>query len=362
MLLQMAKPSPLYIPGLDGIRAIAFLMVLLSHSGLGRSYTGGTGVSIFFFLSGFLITTLLRREWDKTGSISLLDFYIRRAFRILPPLYITIAFGILASRAGLIGGHAGLFSTACAAMFGGNYYMLSPTHNWPDGFSVVWSLAIEEHFYLLFPLLYLAIVSWSRRKQVILLAGLCAIALAWRIFLVFLMHGERRIYLCTDTRFDSILFGCILAIGFNPTMDKLPRLLKNPYFASAGLLGVLGWEHIPFAKGTIAYTLTAASLIPVLSYVITNANAASVRWLDSRILRQIGTWSYSLYLCHLMFISAFVRHSHMKLLVCALLSLPIAVAFAICMDRFVDRRSRELRARVLSQLHPPQPIIGPALP
>ena len=247
---------------------------------------GGTGVSIFFFLSGFLITTLLRRERDKTGSISLLNFYVRRAFRILPPLYITIAIGIFASRAGLIGGHAGLVSTACATLFGGNYYMLSPTHNWPDGFSVMWSLAVEEHFYLLFPLLYLAIVSWSRGKPVTLLAGLCAIALGWRIFLVFLQHDERRIYLCTDTRFDSILFGCIFAIAFNPTMDKLPRLLKNPYFALAGLLSVLGWEHMPLAKGTIAYTLTAASLIPVFSYVITNAKSASVRWLDSRILRQ----------------------------------------------------------------------------
>ena len=82
-----------YIPSLDGLRAVAFLLVFVAHSGLDNVVPGGFGVTVFFFLSGYLITTILRIEAQKTGTISLGKFYLRRAFRILPPLYVTLALG-----------------------------------------------------------------------------------------------------------------------------------------------------------------------------------------------------------------------------------------------------------------------------
>jgi len=82
---------PLHIPSLDGIRAVSFMIVFLSHAGLERLVPGGFGVTVFFFLSGYLITTLLRMEAERTGSIDLRGFYLRRVFRIFPPFYLFLA-------------------------------------------------------------------------------------------------------------------------------------------------------------------------------------------------------------------------------------------------------------------------------
>ena len=86
----MSEKSKTYIPGLDGIRAIAFLLVYVAHTGLGVLIPGGLGVTIFFFLSGYLITTLLRMESERTGTISISRFYLRRTLRIFPPMYVTL--------------------------------------------------------------------------------------------------------------------------------------------------------------------------------------------------------------------------------------------------------------------------------
>src|SRR5258708_38738724 len=85
----------LYIPSLDGIRAVSFMLVFLAHAGLEDKIPGGLGVTVFFFLSGYLITTLLRTEADQNGRISIRDFYIRRVLRIFPPFYLTILLGVL---------------------------------------------------------------------------------------------------------------------------------------------------------------------------------------------------------------------------------------------------------------------------
>ncbi len=87
-LATSGKPS-FHIPSLDGVRALAFLAVFLCHAGLDRIFPGGFAVTVFFFLSGYLITTLLRREFEKTGTISFGKFYYRRALRIFPPLFRT---------------------------------------------------------------------------------------------------------------------------------------------------------------------------------------------------------------------------------------------------------------------------------
>src|SRR6185437_16099343 len=91
----VAPPESLYIPSLDGIRALSFFLVFFSHAGLGDLVPGGFGVSVFFLLSGFLITTLLRLEFARNKRISLSHFYLRRVLRILPPLYVTLALAII---------------------------------------------------------------------------------------------------------------------------------------------------------------------------------------------------------------------------------------------------------------------------
>src|SRR5690242_11117871 len=84
---QPTSRAPFYIPSLDGIRALAVMIVFVAHAGLGSWVPGGFGVTVFFFLSGYLITTLLRMEYDRSGTISLKDFYLRRVLRIFPNMY-----------------------------------------------------------------------------------------------------------------------------------------------------------------------------------------------------------------------------------------------------------------------------------
>src|SRR5882762_1194530 len=96
----IAAPHSLYIPSLDGIRAISFFLVFFSHAGLGDLVPGGFGVSVFFLLSGFLITTLLRLEFARYQRISLRSFYLRRVLRILPPLYVVLALAMVLSQIG----------------------------------------------------------------------------------------------------------------------------------------------------------------------------------------------------------------------------------------------------------------------
>ena len=93
-----------HIPALDGIRAVSIAIVFIAHAGLGSIIPGGFGVTVFFFLSGFLISTLLRKEFAKQQSISFKNFYIRRALRIFPPFYSALAFAVLILMAGLLPG------------------------------------------------------------------------------------------------------------------------------------------------------------------------------------------------------------------------------------------------------------------
>ena len=163
-----AANSSFVIPSLDGIRALAVGLVFAAHAGAGNISPGPLGVTIFFFLSGYLITTLLRMEFEKTGSISLRNFYLRRAFRILPPLYLVLAAAYGLTLLGLLGAQK-LRLGACLSQvfFFRDYQILSS--GWdgsqtgrPLGTGSLWSLAVEEHFYILFPLCYLVLADSSR--------------------------------------------------------------------------------------------------------------------------------------------------------------------------------------------------------
>ena len=141
------------IPSLDGLRAIAVLIVLVSHSGYGETVPGGLGVTIFFFLSGYLITTLILDEQTRTETINVRHFYLRRAFRLLPPLLITLAIAYTLVAAGLLGGGFSWGGLTSQLFYFANYYGIFFAHenSIPDGTGILWSLAVEEHFYIVFP-------------------------------------------------------------------------------------------------------------------------------------------------------------------------------------------------------------------
>jgi len=213
-----------HIPSLDGIRAFAFFLVFVGHIGLGRVVPAGFGVTIFFFLSGYLITTLLRREYDSYENLDLKKFYTRRALRIFPPYYLVLLGAVGLSILGFATSRIDFHPVMAQIFYYTNYWILSyGEHGQAEGTGPFWSLAVEEHFYLVFPLIYLAMrrLKLTGRQQLIVLLGMCALVLLWRCFLVFVLHTpSSSIYVRTDTRFDSLLYGCTLAVYCNPALDE----------------------------------------------------------------------------------------------------------------------------------------------
>src|ERR1043166_8439504 len=216
------RPPSMHIPSLDGLRAVSFLIVFFAHSGLNLlvpAIPGGFGVTVFFFLSGFLITTLIRTEHQSTGRVSIRNFYMRRALRILPPFYLVLPLTTVLTLAGVLPGMLDPRAMLAQVLHVSNYWFIAQGYDGiPAGTTPYWSLAVEEHFYLLFPMLYLTLSRYlSRRNQAIALYALCALVCIWRCVLVLGVGViEDRTYLASDTRFDSILLGCALPVAMNP--------------------------------------------------------------------------------------------------------------------------------------------------
>ena len=281
------------------MRAIAVIIVIFSHGGWGHIIPGGFGVTIFFFLSGYLITTLLRNEREQTDTIDFRGFYFRRVARIFPPMYIAIALACLLSVAGLqperiiyrnlISDFA--FLTNYAQLFGGHSAIRIP----------LWSLDIEEHFYILFPALYLFLCrKLPNSLSALICLGICLCVLAMRISNAFVLEDYSNNYYWTHTRIDSILFGCSLALWNNPTVDK------RDFFRFRWLSGLLAFLLLmsaflvrdPFFRETWRYTIQGAGLFFMFNFVIRDKGIID-KFLAMKILKIIALLSYTLYLVHL---------------------------------------------------------------
>lgn len=333
------------IPSLDGIRAVSILIVFLSHAGLDRVVPAGFGLTLFFFLSGYLITTLLVREAGRYGSISLGAFYTRRALRLLPPLVVTLALAIAAYALGLIGGELDAGSLASQLLFYSNYYNLyGPEHVALDGTGVLWSLAVEEHFYLLFPFVFLLV--FRRRIGIRHVVGLLLAVLAWRCVRVGWMGtDEWTVYFSTDTRIDSILFGCLLALlewrGLRlPTGAAAWAILG----ASLAVIAASLLADGAFFRSTFRYTVQGVALMPVFYYAVHMPDALPFRPLNWAVVRRIGVYSYAIYLSHDIFITALERRS-VDWPVLLVGAAALSVAYAAIVHVSVEKPFQALRAR-----------------
>ena len=347
--------SSSYIPALDGLRAIAFLCVFLAHTTgntISRFVPATFGVTLFFFLSGYLITTLLRNEYRKTGTISLRDFYIRRALRIFIPMYITYA--VIAAVSKFIfsipPGNIGGFWAVIFYCF--NYTrMLHPLAVLPIGFDVTWSLNVEEHFYILFPVFFLFLVSKRvpAATQLKVLLGLCLFGLCWRTYVNYHHFPILWTYFATDCRFDSILWGSILAIWNNPRYDPAPPLLKrySGLFAAGALVVLMGsmfsgsWNY----RETLRYTMQGICLYFIFYFAVSSINHWSVHWLENRALRYIGWLSYTLYLIHSTVHGILIRYLPPKDWLVTIICFAISMTYAVAMRYSVEVPLQRLRAR-----------------
>lgn len=342
------------IPSLDGLRAVSFLLVFAAHSGLEKVVPGGFGVTTFFFLSGFLITTLMRKEERKTGTVSLRAFYLRRVFRILPPFYLTLTLATLLALVGFVPGKLqGMPMKALLFHFGNYWFAYRGGDGVPAGTGVYWSLAVEEHFYLLFPLIYIVTrrLGLTGRHQAFLFLSLCGAIVLWRSLLV-LHFGvpEDRTYLASDTRFDSILFGCALAVAMNPVVDGpvgSEGLWKKILFPAGVVLLVFTFGYrAGWFRESIRYTLQGIGLTPIFITGMRFPTWWPFRVLNTRWVAFLGVLTYSLYLVH--HVVLYTVHAHLPTwhpAVLSALALAISIAFSLAMYEYVEKPFGRLRKR-----------------
>ena len=352
-----------HIPTLDGIRAVSFGIVFLSHAAASKWIPGYFGLATFFFLSGYLITTLLRMEFDRTGKINFRDFYLRRVLRIFPPLYLILAVDCVLTLTHVLGNTLWPLAVLAQGFHLTNYWIVAHSHNldagWWYGMApgswIFWSLAVEEHFYLVFPLLYLMMRrrDLTPEQQIRILLGLCAAVLVWRCLLVYGFHvTKERTYVATDTRVDSILFGCILAVYGNPFLDVVPFSavrLQNfwvPLGAAALLVSFVLGRFWPGFDQTFRYTVQGLALIPLFIAGIRLPWWGVSRWLNLPAVQFLGLLSYSLYLMHTTVLYGVEYWTHWHRPLVGITSLALCLALATLIYHFVEKPCGRLRKRL----------------
>lgn len=350
----MSARSGFHIPSLDGIRGMAALIVFVSHAGLREIVPGGFGVTVFFFLSGFLITTLLRIEFERTRTVSFRRFYLRRIYRILPPMYIVLVSVMLL---GLVGWLPHRMSVeAVLAQFAhltNYYYVFGDRSGFVPSTSVMWSLAVEEHFYLLFPLAILFLFRrFDLRRIAAILLAVCALVLAWRFYVMLALDwGQPYTYHATDTRLDSLLYGCILAVWCNPVLDEA-RIRLQPRTAMA-LLAVAGAVLLfcflyrdPLFRETLRYSLQGMALFVVFLCAVRYHDWLVFTWLDTRPMRALGLISYTFYLAHLPCFAFIDAHTTLSGLPRAVVGFAATLAVSAAMYLLVERHLATLRKKL----------------
>ena len=331
-----------YRPWLDGVRGVAVLLVVWSHSGLAApSDAGALGVSVFFALSGYLITGLLLDEHARTGRIALRAFYLRRTARLLPALLLLVAVCDLLY---VLAGHPEvLVGSVLVLLYAANYAAVA-TGDYLPGYEHAWSLAVEEHFYLLWPLVLVLML--PRRPLASLVRWtlvVCVAALVWRIVLTHVLHGPWLLtYHGTLERADALLPGCAAALavraGWRP-----PRRLAG--CGAAGLLAVLAVDDRAVeATLTPAFTALAATAL-VLG--LDSARGPLRSLLSFPPLVRVGLVSYGIYLWHLPLVLLAYYRSPLPAPATVLLAVTATALVATASYRWVER---PLRTRVALRL------------
>lgn len=335
-----------HVPALDGIRAVAVLLVIVAHFGPPNFADGaGTiGVDIFFTLSGFLITSILLSEYSRDGTISLRSFYRRRVLRLWPALVAVLA--IYAAAAPLISTVPNLhYKAALAAALSYMNWYQAIAHS-PEGFvGHAWSLSIEEQFYLIWPALLVVLLRLGTRKAAITTSSILLLGgIAWRGYLTHLGVPPIRIYAGTDTHADPLLIGCLLAISTLPAIFRewLARTWAVAAMAVVAVALTPGWTTRNFMWEFTASGFLGAWLILAVMH---RKSCALIAALSSSPMAWLGRRSYGIYLWHV---------PVMKVLVFATLSpgsraavgIPAALLIAAASYRFVEepltRRGRSV--------------------
>lgn len=360
------------LPALDGLRAVSIALVAVSHLTeiVGwRWVPGGLGVTIFFFVSGFIITRLLLGEIATTGRLDLRAFYIRRMFRLAPAMVVFIAICYVAMAA--LGVTISSASVAAALLYVANYHTIYSAEPALDTFAVIsplavlWSLSVEEHFYLVFP----AVLVLFRKSPAALTRTLIAFMLAallWRCWLAFGVGlaglPAHRILIATDTRLDSIGYGCLLSVLIfradtmrDSAWARRLDAWSRPAMVVAGLVLLVLSLAVRSAefRETFRYSLQGLALIPLFCALFwKRAPMTPMRAvLEHPSVVFFGALSYSFYLYHFLGLTLAkllwpVATPWLQLLAAVVMGL----AMAIVSFNLVETPSRRLGGRWAASL------------
>ena len=290
---------------LDGLRALSILIVLGAHFVDPYVFPGGLGVYCFFIISGFLITRLLLAEQDSNGAVSLPLFYMRRLLRLYPVMIVFTAVVVGLDMA--LGKPYNLLEPMSGLGYFANYfYVYLGDNHIPTlmPYPAFWSLSVEEHFYILFPLLFVLLKGDPARLMAALI-GLCVACLSLRLIMADIypeyLHTSV-FYVESHYRTDSIGFGVLLALTCQLARGRrFLRLLTHPAATMGALLVVLACLLVrdPWFRETIRYSVLGCAITVLFVGVLFGAWLGPVQQvLNSRVLVWIGRLSYSIYIWH----------------------------------------------------------------
>lgn len=355
------KKAAGHISGLDGLRALAVLAVVFYHLFPTLLPGGYIGVDIFFVISGFLITTLLIGEQRKAGRINLRQFWLRRARRILPALFITILLtssvvffirgDIMVGIGQQILGASTFSSNWIEVAAGTNYFSGNVTHL----FMNFWSLAVEEQFYLIWPFFVVLLVGVIKKPSVgMIITALLGLTSAGLMAWLFLQGVDQtRLYYGTDTHVFGLMIGAFIAFWSYAFTKKQPYRRHTQHFwvlrrrpRLAGGVGVLALGGLAYLIATLsdqttfAYSggLFLASILTAIVLIVTISMRRSLQKLfTNRVLEWIGSRSYGIYLWHwplLVILRYLLPGAAPWLLAC--LVIPLTFSIAELSFRFVE--------------------------
>jgi peptidoglycan/LPS O-acetylase OafA/YrhL len=304
-----------YAPGLDGLRAIAVTVVLLFHAGVSWTSGGYIGVDLFFVISGFLITSLLLVDYDRLGRVDLRDFYRRRARRLLPALYLLLvvvtAWCVVFARGELasLGGQV-----LSALLYVSNWYYIAENLSYfqalgrPPLLLHLWSLAVEEQYYIVWGALLTLLLPRVRRRLKPLIIGLAVAALVSTALMAWWyspVHDASRVYFGTDTHAAPLLVGSMLALLWNPR--QLRGSIAPGAVAVLDTVGIVSlvafvWvaTHATVSSGWMyrgGFLMVSIVCAAVIGVVVHPASRLG-RLLGTAPILWVGVRSYSLYLWH----------------------------------------------------------------
>jgi peptidoglycan/LPS O-acetylase OafA/YrhL len=299
------------IAGLDGLRAISLAAVIALH--ISQRFGGSQwvsmfspdGVSVFFVISGFLITTLLLKEFDSTGSISLKQFYLRRTFRIVPPIYAYLAFLLIY----LHYAHINFpWSSFFSCVFFVRNYSTAPAF-WLTLHT--WSLAVEEQFYLIWPPVLIWVLSRRGKDEAAKLA-LTLILISPLLRIATKLSGvaafKDREWVMLHTRMDILMFGCLAALTIGtPLFERVYAVVTRFWWALllefVLVTHVLTWRLGHAYSHVIGMTVDGAAIMFFLVWCTRNPQHTIGRFLNSRPMVELGILSYSMYVWQSFFIN-----------------------------------------------------------